>query len=132
MPSAYADEGTGRTPQGVLTARAGIVPQLTVPLLIGRDCPIAHQKRIRPHREAHQKQIVPHREGNQEQTDADALSRRDTCLGAGRYSPTTGGLIKRWRSVASRPLNLGPDGPEVSSWTEYTTVIHLPAKESTC
>ena len=62
-------------------SRAGIVPHLPVPLLIRRGCPIAHQKQIRPHREAHQKQIVPHREGNQEQTDADALSRRDTCLG---------------------------------------------------
>ena len=29
-----------RTPQGVFTARAGIVPHLPVPLLIGRDCPI--------------------------------------------------------------------------------------------
>ena len=29
-----------RTPQGVFTARAGIVPRLPVPLLIGRDCPI--------------------------------------------------------------------------------------------
>ena len=29
-----------RTPYGVFTARAGIVPHLPVPLLIGRDCPI--------------------------------------------------------------------------------------------
>ena len=29
-----------RTPHGVFTARAGIVPHLPVPLLIGRDCPI--------------------------------------------------------------------------------------------
>ena len=29
-----------RTPRGVFTARAGIVPLLPVPLLIGRDCPI--------------------------------------------------------------------------------------------
>ncbi|XP_056437570.1 uncharacterized protein LOC130374665 [Gadus chalcogrammus] len=29
-----------RTPHGVFTARAGIVPNLPVPLLIGRDCPI--------------------------------------------------------------------------------------------
>ena len=32
-----------RTPHGVFTARAGIVPQLPVPLLIGRDCPIFHR-----------------------------------------------------------------------------------------
>ncbi|XP_030202008.1 uncharacterized protein LOC115534869 [Gadus morhua] len=128
-----------RTPQGVFTARAGIVPHLPVPLLIGRDCPIAHQKQIVPHREAHQKQIMPHREAHQkqimphreahqkqivphreahkkqisslwdeklkavdkernrelqdltgkqdrrEQTNADALSRRDTCLGGFPY-----------------------------------------------
>ena len=29
-----------RTPHGVFTARAGIVPNLPVPLLIGKDCPI--------------------------------------------------------------------------------------------
>ena len=29
-----------RTPRGMYTARAGIVPHLPVPLLIGRDCPI--------------------------------------------------------------------------------------------
>ncbi|CAL8361102.1 unnamed protein product [Gadus morhua 'NCC'] len=33
--------------------------------------------------------------------------------------------------VASRPLNLCPDGPEVSSWTEDTTVTHQLATEST-
>ena len=32
-----------RTPYGVFTARAGIVPHLPVPLLIGRDCPIFHR-----------------------------------------------------------------------------------------
>jgi hypothetical protein len=32
-----------RTPHGVFTARAGIVPHLPVPLLIGRDCPIFHR-----------------------------------------------------------------------------------------
>ena len=117
-----------QTPQGVFTARAGILQHLPVPLLIGRDCPIAHQKQIVPHREAHQKQIMPHREAHQkqivphreahkkqisslwdeklkavdkernrelqdltgkqdrrEQTNADALSRRDTCLGGFPY-----------------------------------------------
>ena len=29
-----------RTPRGVFTAQAGIVPHLPIPLLIGRDCPI--------------------------------------------------------------------------------------------
>ena len=42
-----------RTTQGVFTARAGIVPQLPVPLLIGRDCPIFHrlwnpEREVRP------------------------------------------------------------------------------------
>ena len=32
-----------RTPHGEITARAGIVPHLPVPLLIGRDCPIFHR-----------------------------------------------------------------------------------------
>ena len=32
-----------RTPHGVFTIRAGIVPHLPVPLLIGRDCPIFHR-----------------------------------------------------------------------------------------
>jgi hypothetical protein len=32
-----------RTPYGVFTAWAGIVPHLPVPLLIGRDCPIFHR-----------------------------------------------------------------------------------------
>ena len=32
-----------RTPHGVFTTRAGIVPHLPVPLLIGRDCPIFHK-----------------------------------------------------------------------------------------
>ena len=45
-----------RTPYGVFTARAGIVPQLPVPLLIGRDCPIFHrlwnpERGSRPRRE---------------------------------------------------------------------------------
>ena len=32
-----------RTPYSVFTPRAGIVPHLPVPLLIGRDCPIFHR-----------------------------------------------------------------------------------------
>ena len=32
-----------RTPRGTFTVRAGIVPHLPVPLLIGRDCPIFHR-----------------------------------------------------------------------------------------
>ena len=32
-----------RTPHGVFTTRAGIVPHLPVPLLIGRDCPIFYR-----------------------------------------------------------------------------------------
>ena len=32
-----------RTPRGAFTVRAGIVPNLPVPLLIGRDCPIFHR-----------------------------------------------------------------------------------------
>ena len=45
-----------RTPYGVFTARAGIVPHLPVPLLIGRDCPIFNrlwnpERGSRPRRE---------------------------------------------------------------------------------
>ena len=45
-----------RTPYGVLTVRAGIVPLLPVPLLIGRDCPIFNrlwnpERGSRPRRE---------------------------------------------------------------------------------
>ena len=40
-----------RTPHGVFTARAVIVPHLPVPLLIGRDCPIFHRL-WNPEREA--------------------------------------------------------------------------------
>ena len=32
-----------RTPRGAFTVRAGVVPNLPVPLLIGRDCPIFHR-----------------------------------------------------------------------------------------
>ncbi|XP_059930116.1 uncharacterized protein LOC132473851 [Gadus macrocephalus] len=35
-----------RTPHGVFTAQAGIVPNLPVPLLIGRDCPIFRPNKV--------------------------------------------------------------------------------------
>ena len=44
---------------------------------------------------------------------------------------STRGLDKGWRSVASRPVNLGPDQPEGWSWMADTTVTHQPATEST-
>ena len=44
---------------------------------------------------------------------------------------STRGLDKGWRSVASRPVNLGPDQPEGWSWMAVTTVTHQPATEST-
>ncbi|CAL8335965.1 unnamed protein product [Boreogadus saida] len=70
-----------RTTHGVFTIRAGIVPHLPVPLLIGRDCPILR------------------RLGD---PALESRGRRDVLAVAARG----------WRSVASRHVSLGLDGPE--------------------
>ena len=49
-----------RTPHGVFTARAGVVPHLPVRLLIGRDCPIFHRL-WNPEREARARRHPVHR-----------------------------------------------------------------------
>ena len=49
-----------RTPHGVFTARAGIVPHLLVPLLIGRDCLIFNWL-WDPTRELRDRREPPHR-----------------------------------------------------------------------
>ena len=51
-----------RTPYGVFTARAGIVPHLPVPLLIGRDCPIFHRL-WNPERDTRPRREPPRRAG---------------------------------------------------------------------
>ncbi len=51
-----------RTPYGVFTARAGIVPHLPVPLLIGRDCPIFHRL-WNPERDTRHRREPPRRAG---------------------------------------------------------------------
>ena len=50
---------------------------------------------------------------------------------AATHNPSSRGLEKGWRSVASRHLNLGPDQPEGWSWMADTTVTHQPVTEST-
>ncbi|KAK0131574.1 hypothetical protein N1851_033750 [Merluccius polli] len=139
-----------RTPYGVFTARAGIVPHLPVPLLIGRDCPIFHQlwnpergprarrepprrggRRVRP---AYGATRVPATPG--ESTAEDQKSEGNGPSPPGSPIPTAGGGDRIWAHWSSGQLSpLG--GPlkylqvclHVVIWAELGTTDTLTASE---
>ncbi|XP_056453659.1 uncharacterized protein LOC130388261 [Gadus chalcogrammus] len=141
-----------RTTHGVFTIRAGIVPHLPVPVVIGRDCPIFRRGwdpvlESRGRREA---VAVAAREAVAAAArEAVAVAARDAAGAAARGTqpapqetpdpgeiPSRGGpsatwgLGKGWRSVASRHGSLGLDRPGVPWRTGCTTPTHQPAMES--
>ena len=93
-----------RTPQGVFVARAGIVPTLPVPFLIGRDCPIFARfwSPARGDRGERELRRPGGREGRRDHREARRPTTRGTTAGPG---PALGAT----RRASARPTESGDE-----------------------